>query len=112
MVGPGVAIYAHTLWSSSHFASSLYVFQVQVCSYYVVIKSGSLHAAQCPQTGNRNGLPSFQNNRGSNRFSTITAGRQAIIPSYKLVCEEMCGNITEWGVDVDREIVEIRESIP
>ena len=25
---------------------------------------------------------------------------QAIIPSYKLVCGGMCGNITEWGVDL------------
>ena len=26
---------------------------------------------------------------------------QAIIPSYKLECDQMCGNITEWGVDVE-----------
>ena len=39
----------------------------------------------------------------SNRLDTISAGRQAIVPSYKLICEQMCGNITEWGVDVDRE---------
>ena len=29
--------------------------------------------------------------------------KPSIIPSYKLICEQMCGNITEWGVDVDRE---------
>ena len=36
-------------------------------------------------------------------MDTISAGRQAIIPSYKLICGQTCGNITEWGVDVDRE---------
>ncbi len=30
----------------------------------------------------------------------ITRHHQAIIPSYKLTCNEMCGNITEWGVDL------------
>ena len=30
----------------------------------------------------------------------ITRGHQAIIPSYKFDCNQMCGNITEWGVDV------------
>ena len=60
-----------------------------------------MHAAECPQTGNGNGLPSFQDNGG--RLDTISAGRQAIIPSYKLICGQICGNITEWGVDVDRE---------
>ena len=27
-------------------------------------------------------------------------GHQAIIPTYKFECNEMCGHITEWGVDV------------
>ena len=30
----------------------------------------------------------------------ITRYHQAIITSYKLDCNQMCGNITEWGVDV------------
>ena len=33
----------------------------------------------------------------------ITRGHQAIIPSYKFYCDEMCGNITEWGVDVYKD---------
>ena len=32
----------------------------------------------------------------------ITLGHQVIIPTYKFVCDQMCGNITEWGVDVHR----------
>ena len=31
---------------------------------------------------------------------SITVGHQAIIPTYKFECNQMCGNITEWGVDV------------
>ena len=30
----------------------------------------------------------------------ITLHHQAIITSYKLNCNQMCGNITAWGVDV------------
>ena len=30
----------------------------------------------------------------------ITRRHQAIIPSYKFDCNKLCGNITEWGVDV------------
>ena len=46
-------------------------------------------------------LPSFRNYRGdTNGGNRITQGHQAIIPSYKFVCDGMCGNITEWGVDV------------
>ena len=41
-------------------------------------------------------LPSFQN-YGYNGVERITLHRQAIIPSYEFTC---CGNITEWGVDV------------
>ena len=40
-------------------------------------------------------LPSFENY--GNDGSRITLHRQAIIPSYEFTC---CGNITEWGVDV------------
>ena len=43
-----------------------------------------------------NGLPNFQN-YGNNAGSRITLHHQAIIPSYEFQC---CGNITEWGVDV------------
>ena len=48
-------------------------------------------------TKNENGLPSFRNYGNEYR---ITRGHQAIIPSYEFDCDEMCGNITEWGVDV------------
>ena len=51
----------------------------------------------CLQVGNGDGLPSFQDYRSTDR---ITRHHQAIIPSYKFVCDQMCGNITEWGVDV------------
>ena len=34
------------------------------------------------------------------QVETELVGHQAIIPSYKLTCNQMCGNITEWGVDV------------
>ena len=33
----------------------------------------------------------------------ITRRHQAIIPSYRFDCDKMCGNITEWGVDVRRD---------
>ena len=33
----------------------------------------------------------------------ITLRHQAIIPSYRFDCHDMCGNITEWGVDVKRD---------
>ena len=41
----------------------------------------------------RNEEPKIEDNR-------ITVGHQAIIPSYEFACDQMCGNITEWGVDV------------
>ena len=53
----------------------------------------------CPQVGNGNDLPRFQD-YGSRVVDEIPRHHQAIIPSYKLVCNQMCGNITEWGVDV------------
>ena len=36
----------------------------------------------------------------------ILRHNQAIITSYKFDCDQMCGNITKWGVDVrrDREV--------
>ena len=30
----------------------------------------------------------------------ITRHNSATIPSYKFDCNQLCGNITEWGVDV------------
>ena len=57
-------------------------------------------AQSCLQTGNGNDLPSFQNYRGADNRIRITLEYQAIIPSYKFVCDQMCGHITEWGVDV------------
>ena len=41
-------------------------------------------------------LPSFQNYHDDG-VERITLHHQAIIPSYEFTC---CGNITEWGVDV------------
>ena len=52
----------------------------------------------CLQTGNGNGLPHFTDYGGGN--SRVQRHNQAIITSYKFVCDQMCGNITEWGVDV------------
>ena len=49
----------------------------------------------CLQTGNSNGLPSFQDYEDVN--PRITLHQQAIITSYEFTC---CGVITEWGVDV------------
>ena len=76
----------------------------------------------CLQTGNGNGLPNFTDYGGrgggprggggdgdsSRRSRSDPRGRnnrilrhnQAIITSYKFDCDQMCGNITEWGVDV------------
>ena len=54
-------------------------------------------AQSCLQSNNGNGLPFFQNYR---RQDSITVGHQAIIPTYKFKCNQMCGHITEWGVDV------------
>ena len=53
----------------------------------------------CLQSGNGNGLPPFLDYR-SPRDDRITVGYQAIIPTYKFDCNQMCGNITAWGVDV------------
>ena len=54
----------------------------------------------CLSTSNRNGLPSFRGYTGDagKPDRRIHHRHQAIIPSYKLNC---CGNITEWGVDVN-----------
>ena len=64
----------------------------------------SLYAAQsqdnCLLTKNGAGLPPFPD-RGypeATPGSRIHHRNQAIIPSYKLNC---CGNITEWGVDLN-----------
>ena len=49
------------------------------------------------QMNNGNGLPFFQGYiAGAER--RIHHKHQAIIPSYQLNC---CGNITEWGVDLN-----------
>ena len=55
-------------------------------------------AEQCLEVGNGNGLPRFQN-YGYNGVARITLHHQAIIPSYEFTC---CGNVTEWGVDVEQ----------
>jgi hypothetical protein len=55
---------------------------------------------KCLKTNNRNGLPMFQGYTGDAGMPDrrIQHQHQAIIPSYKFNC---CGNITEWGVDVN-----------
>lgn len=70
---------------------------------YVQLKCTILTAAaqSCGLRGNV--VPSFQNYVADDDIvlGRITVGYQAIIPSYKFSCQdEMCGNITEWGVDV------------
>ena len=59
-----------------------------------------MHAAQSCIQGRSGGvLPPFQDYRGFDD-NRITRHHQAIIPSYKIDCAQMCGNITVWGVDV------------
>ena len=56
---------------------------------------------ECLETENEYGLPTFKDYRGDRvERNRIRRRRQAIIPSYKFDCDDMCGNITEWGVDV------------
>ena len=57
----------------------------------------------CLQTSNKNGLPSFQGygyrpGQPGEPARRIHHQHQAIISSYKFNC---CGNITEWGVDLN-----------
>ena len=63
----------------------------------------------CLQTNNENGLPTFQGygyRRGEPGAPErrIHHQHQAIIPSYRFNC---CGNITEWGVDLNPAIARI-----
>ena len=72
-----------------------------VANHNLVFKLNT-SAQNCPQTGTGNGLPTFMNYRGDGiEMNRIPRHHQAIIPSYKLVCDQMCGNITEWGVDIN-----------
>ena len=49
-------------------------------------------------------LPRFKEYKGSNADNRITRHHQAIITSYQFDCgNRICGNITEWGVDVERD---------
>ena len=55
------------------------------------------------QTGNGNDLPSFQDTTPKRNGGAIGRRQQAIISSYKFDCTDqdlMCGNITEWGADL------------
>ena len=64
---------------------------------YIIISA----AQTCLQTGSGNGLPNFQDYKGTGEDDIrITRRHQAIIPSYKFDCDDICGNITEWGVDI------------
>ena len=60
----------------------------------------------CLQTNSESGLPFFQGYTGAagRPARRIQHQHQAIIPSYKLNC---CGNITEWGVDLNPEEDEV-----
>ena len=50
---------------------------------------------ECLEVENRNGyFGSYMKQK------EITRHQQTIISSYKLTCNGMCGNITEWGVDL------------
>ena len=61
-------------------------------------------AQDCIPAGNGNGLPNVENTDRAVDGLRITRHHQAIIPSYKFGCsDQMCGNITEWGVDVRRD---------
>ena len=54
-------------------------------------------AEQCLNVGTDNGLPNFQDYGNNGPVTRILRYHQAIIPSYEFTC---CGNVTEWGVDV------------
>ena len=64
----------------------------------------SFYSAQCLVTNDNNSPPAFpspdpDNDKGYGVIGLeITRQQQAIFASYKLNC---CGNITEWGVDVN-----------
>ena len=61
-------------------------------------------AQDCIPAGNGNGLPNVENTERAVDRLRIPRHHQAIIPSYKFDCsDQMCGNITEWGVDVRRD---------
>ena len=63
-----------------------------------------VNTGQCIQGESGGGLPNIQNTDRDFDLSRITRYHQAIIPSYKFNCDnQMCGNITEWGVDVRRD---------
>ena len=61
----------------------------------------------CLLTNNENGLPPFSDDGYSSAGpgSRIEHRYQAIIPSYRLNC---CGNITEWGVDLNPDGTDAR----
>ena len=53
--------------------------------------------SECLQPNNANGLPPFMGYQAP-PSRRIQHQHQAIIPTYKFTC---CGNITEWGVDLN-----------
>ena len=57
-----------------------------------------IHAEQCLDVGNGNGLRNFES-YGDKGVTRIRLHHQAIIPSYEFTC---CGNVTAWGVDVQQ----------
>ena len=66
----------------------------------IVLSATSIALAQtssCLQVRSGSGPPEFMNY--PIQSTRVQYHHQAIIPSYKFVC---CGNITEWGVDVQK----------
>ena len=70
----------------------------------MIADSYHMYTVQCLQTGNRNGLPKFENNIQIG--DRIHRHHQVIIYTYRFNC---CGNITEWGADVYPGPKEIKE---
>ena len=72
-----------------------YVGQYAICKVFV--RFSFKLTDQCVVTNNGQSLPIFGDHGGS--VGRISRYYQAIIPSYQFTC---CGEITAWGVDVDR----------
>ena len=73
----------------------------RICvSHYIL----HLYTGQSCLSSNRRALPKFRDYHSTDFTASIIQHRnQAIIPSYRFNCN---GNITEWGVDVNRPILE------
>ena len=45
-------------------------------------------------------MPSSEDARDADNRDLISISHQAIIPSYNFTCDTVCGNITQWEVDI------------